>query len=48
MPEGLPFKLTNYIELVEWTGKQMRSDKRGAIDENLPPILQRLYFEADN
>ena len=48
MPEGLPFKLTDYIELVEWTGKQMRSDKRGAIDENLPPILQRLNFETDN
>jgi len=48
MPAGLPFKLTDYIELVEWTGKQMRNDKRGAIDENIPPILQRLNFEADN
>jgi REP element-mobilizing transposase RayT len=48
MPEGLPFKLTDYIELVEWTSKHMRSDKSGAIDENLPPILERLHFEADN
>ena len=48
MPEGLPFKLTDYIELVEWTGKQMRSDKRGAIDKNLPPILERLHFESEN
>jgi len=46
MPVGLPFKLTDYIELVEWTGKKMRSDtygnKRGTIDENLPPILQQV------
>ena len=48
MPEGLPFKLNDYIELVEWTGKQIRKDKRGVIDKNLPPILQRLYFEVDN
>jgi len=48
MPEGLPFKLTDYIELVEWTGKQTRSDKRGSINKNLPPILQRLNFEPEN
>ena len=48
MPEGLPFKLMDYIELVEWTGKQMCSNKRGVIDEKLPPILDRLHFEADN
>ncbi len=48
MPEGLAFKLTDYIELVEWTGKQNRSDKRGSINKNLPPVLQRLNFEAEN
>jgi len=48
MPDGLPFKLNDYIELVEWTGKHIRNDKRGAIDKNLPPILQRLNFEVDN
>ena len=48
MPEGLPFKLTDYIELVEWTGKQIRDDKRGFIDSKLPPILQRLNIENEN
>lgn len=48
MPDGLPFKLTDYIELVEWTGKQHRCDKRGSIKNNLPPILQRLNIEIDN
>ncbi len=48
MPEGLPFKLTDYIELVEQTGREMRKGKRGKIDAALSPILQRLNFEADN
>ena len=48
MPEGLPFKLLDYIALVEWTGRQMQADKRGKIDSNLPPILERLNFEAEN
>src|SRR5690606_14036439 len=45
MPEGLPFKLTDYLELVDWTGRILRDDKRGAISENLPPILERLEIE---
>ena len=48
MPEGLPFKLLDYIDLVEWTGRQMRANKRGKINSNLPPILKRLNFETDN
>jgi len=48
MPEGLPFKLSDYIDLVEWTGKQARKDKRGKIAVNLPPILNRLNFETEN
>ena len=46
MPKGLPFRLTDYLELVDWTGRSIREDKRGAIDENLPPILERLNIEA--
>jgi len=48
MPEGLPIKLNDYIALVDWTGKQIRKDKRGAIDANLPPLLNRLNFETEN
>lgn len=32
MPEGLPFRLMDYLELVDWTGRQCREDKRGNID----------------
>ena len=45
MPHGLPFRLTDYIELVEWTGRIMRDDKRGYINNELPPILDRLNID---
>ena len=45
MPEGLPFKLDDYIELVDWSGRIIREDKRGFIPNNLPPILERLKME---
>ena len=48
MPEGIPFSLTDYIELVDWTGRIIREDKKGFIPSNTPPILQRLNIEADN
>ena len=39
MPKGLPFRLTGYIELVDWTGRIIREDKRGVIPEIQPAIL---------
>jgi len=39
MPKGLPFRLTDYLELVDWTGRILCEGKRGAIPENTPPIL---------
>jgi REP element-mobilizing transposase RayT len=48
MPDGLPFKLTDYLELVEWTGRIIREDKRGAIPANLPPLLKRLNLDAQH
>jgi putative transposase len=44
---GLPFKLADYIGLVDWTGRIMRQDKRGAIAAELPPILERLGLDTD-
>ncbi|MGR6872656.1 hypothetical protein ACU6U9_10200 [Pseudomonas sp. HK3] len=48
MPHGLPFKLTDYLELLDWTGRIIREDKRGAIAKELPPILQRLNISTEN
>jgi len=47
-PKGIPFKLTDYIELVDWSGRILRKDKRGMISSTTPPILQRLKIEQDN
>jgi len=42
-PKGLPFHhLPDYLELVNWTGCAVRDDERGAISQDLPPILERL------
>ena len=41
----LPFSQTAYIELVEWTGRIIRNDKRGHISQSLPPILERLDID---
>ena len=45
MPTGLPFQLTDYLELVDWTGRSIRENKRGVIPGHLPPILQRLQID---
>lgn len=45
MPRGLPFRLADYLELVDWTGRALREDKRGAIPGNLPPVLERLQID---
>ena len=45
MPNGLPFRLTDYLELVDWTGRILRDDKPGAISDNIPPILQQLNID---
>jgi hypothetical protein len=41
-PDGIPFHLKDYLELVDWTGRVIREDKRGAIPTDVPPILKQL------
>ncbi|OHU88186.1 MULTISPECIES: transposase [Pseudoalteromonas] len=48
MPKGLPFELKSYLELVELTGKCIRTDKRGYIEQHQAPILERLNIKAEN
>jgi len=45
MPKGLPFRVEDYLELVDWTGRILRDDKRGSIPANYPPILERLQID---
>ncbi|MAS25239.1 MAG: transposase [Oceanospirillaceae bacterium] len=48
MPDGIHMRLTDYIELVDWTGKQIREGKRGKIESNLPPALIRLDIDQEH
>lgn len=41
----LPFNFCDYLELVDWTGRIVREDKRGFIPPATPPILQRLNIK---
>jgi REP element-mobilizing transposase RayT len=40
----LPVKLAEYLKLLDWTGRQVRRDKRGAIPSDLRPILDRIQL----
>jgi hypothetical protein len=42
MPKRLAIRLEDYLSLVDWTGRQLCEDKRGAISEAQPAILHRL------
>ena len=42
---ALPYYLRHYLELVDWTGRVVRDDKRGAIPSDVAPILERLGFD---
>jgi REP element-mobilizing transposase RayT len=40
--EGIPFRLIDYLEWVDWVSRQIRADKRGYIPSQRPDILSRL------
>lgn len=43
----IPYPLDHYIELLDWTGRAIRDDKRGAINSKLPPIAARLNIDGE-
>jgi len=43
---GILFSLKDYLQLVDWTGRAIRDDKRGHINNRLPPILTRLGIDS--
>jgi len=39
---ALGYTELDYLELVDWAGQAVRANKRGAIPNHIPPILNRL------
>ena len=46
-PIGINYNLDDYLSLVDTTGRAIIAGKRGAIDANLSPILNRLAINPE-
>jgi len=47
LQNGILLSFEEYLALVDWTGRIIRNDKRGHIDNALPPILNRLQISPE-
>lgn len=45
MPKGLPFRLSDYLKLVDWSGRAILENKSGCIPYDQSPILERLQID---
>tara|TARA_R110001599_G_C12157024_1_gene651965 strand:+ start:223 stop:1092 length:870 start_codon:yes stop_codon:yes gene_type:complete len=43
---NIPFAFTDYVQLVDWTGRIQNKGKNGCISHEIPPILSRLNIPA--
>ncbi|HMB60867.1 MAG TPA: hypothetical protein VKN35_13220 [Xanthomonadales bacterium] len=43
---GIPFALKDYLELVDWAGREIIRGKRGFVPASTPPILERLSMRS--
>lgn len=41
----LPFELHDYLQLVDWTGRMQREDKRNTVATDVPGIVDRLHLD---
>ena len=44
----LPIQVEHYVMLLDWTGRELRADKRGAIPDHLAPMMERLGLNRLN
>jgi hypothetical protein len=47
MPKGIAYSLIDYCELVDCTGRCIREDKAGYIEQHQSPILARLGLDSE-
>ena len=43
----LPMSVANYLELLDWTARELRAGKRGATPHSAAPIFERLGIDAE-
>jgi len=43
----LTMSLDQFLQLLDWAGREIRADKRGAIPQDVAPILDRLGLKPD-
>ncbi len=46
-PQGINYTLIDYLELVDWSGRIIREDKRGAIATQAPALLSALGLDSE-
>ena len=44
---GINFSFADYLELIDWTGRCIRNDKKGFISSHQPKILQKMGITSD-
>ncbi|EGT3625094.1 transposase [Morganella morganii] len=44
---GIPFHFADYLELIDWTGRAIRLDKKGYLDNQRPKLLNELGIAPD-
>jgi len=44
---GIPYNLIDYFTLIEWTGRAVRADKKGAIPQHVQTLLHRLTINEE-
>ena len=44
---GVPFHFSDYLQLIDWTGRAIRHDKKGFIDSSRPKLLCELGISSD-
>lgn len=42
----IPISFKEYLELLDWTGRQLKNEKRGSIELTLPSIASRLGYSS--
>jgi len=44
---GIAYSIVDYFGLIDWTGRAIRSDKKGAIPTHIQPLLEKLFINEE-